>query len=225
MVGPQQSGVRPRPNGVMSVLGWIADVGFGHPRGVLGWLGGTIMARENRERNRWVVAQLGLCPDDRVLEIGFGPGTAIAEAARVARFVAGIDASPVMLDQARRRNAAAIQAGRVELRLGRAEALPLDDACFDTAFASNSAPLWADQPAGLRELRRVLRPGGLVATTWQPLKKSDDAGLRALGDELAGALRAAGFEGVRVVRGGPLKPAPIVCALGLNAAGPAPNGH
>jgi ubiquinone/menaquinone biosynthesis C-methylase UbiE len=65
----------------------------------------------NRQRNSWVVSLLDLRPADRVLEINFGPGLAIAELARRAGdsgHVYGIDHSDVMLPQAARRNAAAM---------------------------------------------------------------------------------------------------------------------
>jgi ubiquinone/menaquinone biosynthesis C-methylase UbiE len=205
-----------RPSGA---IGWIAERGFAHPRGVLGWLGGRIMARKNAQRARWVVDQLDLTPDCRVIEVGFGPGVAIAEVARRAARVAGVDASGAMLSQARGRNAAAIASGRIDLRLGDAAALPFADATFDRAFAVNTSPFWADRGGGLREAARVLRPGGLVAIAWQPLRATDADGLRRIGDDLVGALREAGFLEVRVVQGGPPTPAPVVCALGVKPAG------
>jgi len=57
---------------------------FGHPRGTAGTIAGWVMAhrRSNRERNSWVVSLLDVQPSDRVLEIGFGPGLAIAELSR-----------------------------------------------------------------------------------------------------------------------------------------------
>ena len=64
---------------------------FGHPRGLLGRLVGTVMAYENRERNQWAASLLDAQPSDRILEIGFGPGLAIrylTQTASVA-FVAG----------------------------------------------------------------------------------------------------------------------------------------
>jgi ubiquinone/menaquinone biosynthesis C-methylase UbiE len=66
----------------------------------------------NRQRNLWVVSLLDVQPTDRVLEIGFGPGLAIAELARRATrgHIYGIDHSEVMVRQASKRNAAAIRA-------------------------------------------------------------------------------------------------------------------
>src|SRR4051812_2684160 len=84
-------------------------------RGIAGRVVGWVMAHRNSnvERNRWVVSLLEVQPADRVLEIGFGPGVAITElAARATQGqVYGIDHSQVMVEQASRRNAAAIRAG------------------------------------------------------------------------------------------------------------------
>jgi hypothetical protein len=57
---------------------------FGHPRGVAGQVAGWVMAHRasNRQRNRWVVAQLDVQPADWVLEISFGPGLAVAGLSR-----------------------------------------------------------------------------------------------------------------------------------------------
>jgi SAM-dependent methyltransferase len=78
---------------------------FGHPRGMAGHVAGWVMAHRpsNRRRNRWVVSLLDVRPADRVLEIGFGPGLAIAELSRRvgdSGHVYGIDHSEVMLRQA-----------------------------------------------------------------------------------------------------------------------------
>src|SRR5262245_8870791 len=93
----------------------------------------------NRKRNAWAVSLLDLQPDDRVLEIGYGPGLAIRELSRIAHagYVCGVDHSELMLRQASRRNADAIRHGVVDLRLGSVDALPAFDAAFDKILAVN----------------------------------------------------------------------------------------
>src|SRR5215470_9869970 len=89
---------------------------FAYPNGWLGALVGHVMALKSRERSQWVLSLLNLQPDDRVLEIGFGPGVDLQRASKVAAYVAGIDHSAVMVKQAKRRNHAGILAGRVDVR-------------------------------------------------------------------------------------------------------------
>ena len=145
---------------------------FGHPTGLGGRAAGLVMANRssNRKRNAWAVSLLDVQPDDRVLEIGFGPGLAILELSRIARegYVCGIDHSELMLRQAVRRNGAGIRRGVVDLRLGSVDALPAFDAPFDKILAVNAILFWSEPDARLEELRQLLRPGGLIGVAHQP---------------------------------------------------------
>ena len=135
---------------------------FIRPRGLLGRLGGRIMARNNAPWGVKVSDLLQVAPTDRVLEVGFGPGVVIDHLSKLAGagVVVGIDTSREMLAQARVRNMSAIRAGGVDLRYGSVEHLPFDDNSFDKVLAINSMQVWPDAVAGLREIRRVLRSGG-----------------------------------------------------------------
>src|SRR2546429_7018564 len=83
-----------------SVMNWRDQ--FAKPTGVMGKLAGHVMAMKNGDRSTWVFSLLDLKPADRVLEIGFGSGTDIARASGTVVFVAGVDHSTVMLQQASR---------------------------------------------------------------------------------------------------------------------------
>jgi ubiquinone/menaquinone biosynthesis C-methylase UbiE len=135
---------------------------FGRPTGWRGQAIGHVMAIKNAGMNQLAVELLDVAPDTRVLEIGFGPGKAIFEAARRATggLVAGIDRSEVMLRQAERRNRRFIAAGRVELRQGDVAALPFENASFSRVFEVNSFHHWPSPSEGLCEIRRVLCEGG-----------------------------------------------------------------
>lgn len=132
-----------------------------------GWLGALIgvLLRINRDGIAWTIRLLEIQPTDHVLEIGFGTGYGIQQAAAQASqgLVAGVDCSEAMVRQARRRNAAALAAGRVELRQGEASALPYPANSFDRVFAANVVYFWPDPMTCLKELRRVMKPGGRLA--------------------------------------------------------------
>jgi ubiquinone/menaquinone biosynthesis C-methylase UbiE len=175
--------------------------------------------RSNVERNRWVVTLLDVRPGDRVLEVGFGPGVALAELARraVSGYVHGIDHSPVMVSQARRRNAAAIRSGRMDLSLGSVERLPEFSEPFDKIMAVNSMGFWPEPVTRLEELRRCLWPGGLVAVAVQPRCPGADATTsERAADDIAATVEAAGFGDLRVERMD-LHP-PVVCVIGTKPA-------
>ena len=165
---------------------------FGCPRGLLGRLGGIIMARTNEECGNWVVGLLEVQSADSVLEIGFGPGVAIKRLSMLAGRVGGVDPSPEMIAQAHARNAPAVASGRVELRRGTAARLPFESNAFDKAMAVNSMQVWPDAIAGLRELRRVLKSGGRVALGFTPYSGQKN-------EAVAEKLEAAGFVNAHVV--------------------------
>jgi ubiquinone/menaquinone biosynthesis C-methylase UbiE len=172
---------------------------FGRPKGVLGWLGGVIMARVNRDAAAQIIEMLDVRPEDKVLEVGFGPGVAIQLLLhRVpAGSVAGIDYSQEMVRQAAARNAAALRERRVDLRYGSVERLPFADETFDKALAINSMQTWPDARAGLREIQRVLKHGGNVALGFTVNSGQPKEGV-------AESLAAAGFAQARIVDGSKL---------------------
>ena len=135
------------------------------------------------------------------MEIGFGPGYAIEIVSKIASkgFIAGIDHSEVMVRHASKRNARAIREGKVELRLGSASNLPKFKEPFDKIFTINSIHFWNKPIEYLEELRKLLRPGGIIAVTLQPRSRSaTDLTTKAIGKEVAMNLERAGFSNVRL---------------------------
>jgi SAM-dependent methyltransferase len=108
-----------------------------------------------------LVEAAGLADGSRCLDVGCGPGALIA--ALVERFgvdgVVAVDPSEPFVAAARSRFPG------VDVRLATAEDLPFDADGFDAAFASLVVHFMTDPVAGLREMGRVVRPGGLVAAT------------------------------------------------------------
>ena len=122
-----------------------------------------------------------LLPGQRVLDVGCGPGTiTVGFADRVAPGeVVGIDPAEAVLDEARRFAAerqADAQHARVAFRVGDVYSLEFADDSFDVVHAHQVLQHLTDPVAALREMRRVTRPGGLVAVrdgdygamTWHP---------------------------------------------------------
>jgi ubiquinone/menaquinone biosynthesis C-methylase UbiE len=139
---------------------------FAHPHGWLGRLAGRIMRWTNKQDD--VVAVLDIQPGEHVLEVGYGPGSLIrllAERTQAAS-IRGVDPSPEMRDQASRHNRAGMRSGRVRLDLGTAEETGLPDASVDRVVSVNNVGIWPELEAGIRELHRVVRPGGTVVIAW-----------------------------------------------------------
>src|SRR5271167_1809733 len=119
---------------------------FSRPTGLLGRLAGVIMATRpsNLERNMRTLALADIQPDDRVLEIGFGPGIAIERAAGACQTRQGDRHRPLRTDappsEPPERNCH--RGWCVELRLGTAERLPEFSECFDKVIAINAYMFW-----------------------------------------------------------------------------------
>jgi ubiquinone/menaquinone biosynthesis C-methylase UbiE len=168
---------------------------FGVPKGLLGRLGGIILrGRGKRMAARRALAHLEVGPGESVLEIGFGPGVGIKQAARragLSGFIAGIDPSEEMLKAALELNRASVEQGRVDLRRASVAHIPFTDARFDKAFTMYTVQLWPDTADGLREIQRTLRSGGQLLISGRTGKGLD-------ADMLIAQLHAAGFRDATV---------------------------
>lgn len=146
-----------------------------------GWFGrflGQIWRREHALLNAEVIDQLDVREGHQVLEIGSGPGDALAEAARRAPGgrVVGVDISALMVDRARRRNRRAAARGEVEVRVGDVATLDLGGARFDRIFSVHSIYFWRDVDAVLEKLAFALEAGGKLVLAFRP--QSDDIPVR-----------------------------------------------
>ncbi|HEU5200040.1 MAG TPA: class I SAM-dependent methyltransferase [Ktedonobacterales bacterium] len=94
-----------------------------------------------------------------------GPGLWVARATG-ARLV-GIDYSSIAVRQARQRAAAFGLSNKADFLVSEITAIPLPDASLDAALSVDAFQFFPDQPAALREIARIVRPGArLVLTTW-----------------------------------------------------------
>jgi len=122
-----------------------------------------------------------------IVDIGCGTGATLRHAStRVDGPLIGIDPVPRMVEIARERLAAHPAASRIELRVGKASALPVDDDAADVVLAFDSFDHWGDRVAGLAEVARVLRSGGLFIVV-------KDAGAPSPGSVFGDAAQKAGF--------------------------------
>lgn len=156
----------------------------------LDWILGMIAAEEATLLNLATLDALDLQPTDHVLETEFRQGRAVERAARVVTqgTVTGIDSSDTMLHLAKRRCRRWIDEGRVKLEAGTSSRLPFVDASFDKAYTVHTSSLWTNPMRYVREIHRVLKPGGWFAMGLRGSAR-DDREVPLLDD--ACALRAA----------------------------------
>jgi ubiquinone/menaquinone biosynthesis C-methylase UbiE len=168
--------------------------------GLYGFVAGLSMRIGQGGRTRQVIDLARVSPGERVVDVGCGPGVAVRELARRGATVTGVDPSPVMLRLARRTIRSHQGASLLE---GTAESLPLDDDSVDVAIAVASAHHWDDHEAALRELHRVLVPGGRLVIAERLVTEgarghAAHGASSAAGTRLVGHAADAGFTGARV---------------------------
>jgi ubiquinone/menaquinone biosynthesis C-methylase UbiE len=119
---------------------------------------------------------------ERVLDVACGTGVVarlVAQYVGPAGEVVGLDLNPGMLAVARSMR----PSGMIEWQEGSAVALPFPDAAFDVVFCQQGLQFFPDRPAAVREMYRVLAPGGRLAlSVWRPIQQSP--GFAALAEAL-----------------------------------------
>jgi demethylmenaquinone methyltransferase/2-methoxy-6-polyprenyl-1,4-benzoquinol methylase len=129
-------------------------------------MGALLSFGQDPRWRRAMVSAVAASPDDRVLDVATGTGLVAAELVRRRGCsVVGLDQSDAMLDRARRRVASnPALAARVTLVRGEAESLPFSSGEFD-ALTFTYLLRYVDDPAAtMRELARVVKPGGTIAS-------------------------------------------------------------
>lgn len=132
------------------------------PHGFMARKVGERMNAANRSLYEGAWKALDLRDGMHVLEIGFGNGLFFADLSRRAQGLklCGLDFSQEMVEQATALNAVLISNGTLSLLHGPSDRMPYADASFDRVFCINVVYFWDDPAAHLREVRRVLKPGG-----------------------------------------------------------------
>ena len=113
---------------------------------------------------RETLRRIPLSPGDQILDVACGTGVLLraVAASDVRVILAGVDATPEMLEVANSRIGSL-----ADLRHGRAESLPFEDESFDTVVTTNALHFFRLPENALREMWRVIKPGGqVVVTDW-----------------------------------------------------------
>jgi SAM-dependent methyltransferase len=183
------------------------------PRGFFGRVALWRMNKSHSTLTDWGLTHTTVELEFTVLDVGCGGGRTVSKLAAmtVQGKVHGIDYSEESVAASRRYNAEAIRAGRVEIGQADVEKLPFPDNAFDLVTGVETHFWWADIAAALREVRRVLKPGGTLMLIAEVYKGADSlasrlcertapiSGMKMLTlDEHREMLASAGFADVRV---------------------------
>lgn len=131
------------------------------------WIGRRFLRAMNVAHSAltdWGLSHVAIGKDFAILDVGCGGGRTIAKLAEAAPEgkVCGIDYSAESVATSRRENAGAIAEGRVEIQKASVSKLPFPDGRFDLVTAIESQYYWPDPVGDMKEIRRVVKPGGRV---------------------------------------------------------------
>ena len=170
--------------------------------GVAGLVAALTMAHGRKGDAQLAVRLSDLRSGETVVDLGCGPGVAVRYAARMGAQAIGVDPATVMLRIARLLTRSSAKVHYVE---GAAEAIPMPDRSASAVWSIATVHHWSDIDAGLREVCRLLLPGGCLVA----LERRAQRGARGLEshgwtDEQATAFadrcREHGFTDVRLER-------------------------
>jgi ubiquinone/menaquinone biosynthesis C-methylase UbiE len=132
------------------------------PSGLFGFFMTGSMNHGHAELTQWGLRAVSIEEDFTILDVGCGGGATVRRLAEKAPRgkVYGIDYSGQSVAASCRTNRRLIQAGQVDIRQGTVSDLPYPDHTFDLVSAVETHYFWPDLEADLREVRRVLKPGG-----------------------------------------------------------------
>lgn len=184
-------------------MGWSKN--FGNPEGVFGKLLLYIMNRGHGPLSRWGLTHVAWQPQMSALDVGCGGGMNVKRLLELCPQgkVSGIDISVASVKKTSRLNADQIDR-RCDIQLASVEDIPYPDNSFDVVTAVETHYFWPDLDVCLREIKRVLRPGGTLMIA---AELSDPEcfwgrvveGLRICSaDRLAEVLVQAGLEEIKV---------------------------
>jgi ubiquinone/menaquinone biosynthesis C-methylase UbiE len=130
-----------------------------------GWLGRVVLWRMNSGHSKltdWGLAHISVEKHHAILDVGCGGGRTVSKLAAGATQgkVYGIDYSEESVAASKRTNARWIEKGRVEIERGSVSQLPFPDNMFDLVTAVETHFWWPDLLESMREIFRVLKPGG-----------------------------------------------------------------
>jgi ubiquinone/menaquinone biosynthesis C-methylase UbiE len=140
-----------------------------------GWLGRRVVRAMNVSHaamTDWGLQQLAVPKNAVILDVGCGGGATVRSLAALAPDgkVVGLDYSAASIAVSQQTNVQEIEAGRVQIEQGSVAALPFKDGTFDVVTAVETHYYWPDLAANVREVQRVLKPGGrfvLIAETYR----------------------------------------------------------
>jgi len=194
------------------------------PRGLAGRITGWFMEKGHKSIYENVSKVLNLQPEDDLLEVACGTGHFLKKFASHVHSIAGLDLSALMVKTATKKNKDRAAAGTAEFVHGEASQLPWEDNRFSVATTMGSFIAFPKPLEALKEMYRVLRPGGraVVSIEWHAedgldhTKKVKQWGMRLwTEDDIRTTMKEAGFSEISITYAKGLKMPKMMIVRGV----------
>jgi ubiquinone/menaquinone biosynthesis C-methylase UbiE len=184
------------------------------------------MNRQHSQLTDWGLTHIPIGQNDTILDVGCGGGRTVSKLAAAATQgkVYGLDYSHESVAASTRNNARSIASGHVQIRQESVSQLPFSDSMLDLVTAVETHYYWPDLPADLREILRVLKPGGVLVIIAGAYKGANSAMSRLAekyvdrtsmtllsADEHGALFENAGYQDVQVIEN---KSKGWICCIG-----------
>jgi ubiquinone/menaquinone biosynthesis C-methylase UbiE len=173
---------------------------FGNPVGNLGRFVGWLMSIKNRDRAKWTIEKLNFKTTDYILEIGYGSGASFKVVADQLKsgFIAGIDHSPIMLEQATKKNRENIDGKKAEIKCGTVWDLDYPEEYFDIIFGSNVHFFWKNPTKEFQKLYSFVKQDGRLIMVFQPRWTKSEEQVKEVAEETKKQYEEAGFNNIDI---------------------------
>lgn len=188
---------------------------FGKPTGKVGSFVGWLMSFKNKDRALWTFENIKLKPTDILLEVGYGPGSTFKKVSDslTTGFIAGIDHSEVMLNQASKRNKKHIDKNKAILECGTVWDLKYPENYFDTIFGSNVHFFWENPINEFKKLVSLLKPNGRLVMVFQPRWTKSEEEVKQVAEKTKKQYEDAGLKNIEYDFK-KMKPVTCICISG-----------
>lgn len=196
------------------------------PEGFLGKLMVKMMnGNSHKKLAEWGFKHLSVKKSDAVLDCGCGGGANVGRLLKLTDAkVTGLDYSEVSVEQSKKHNIKAVEAGRCEIVQGNVLELPFDENSFDIVTAFETVYFWPEIEKSFAQVLRVLKPGGTFMITNESARNSESnvkwesivEGMKIYTkDELEAFLKSAGFDKIETDE---LKIEDMICVVAHKAS-------
>jgi ubiquinone/menaquinone biosynthesis C-methylase UbiE len=177
---------------------------FKRPSGWFGRFSSRIMIKGNRNKYETLIKEMDIRPDDKLLEIGYGPGIGIDMISKLCKTctIHGVDFSKLMYNEAKKFNKSSIEIGKVQLQYGDFLKLGIAEDQYDKIFCLNVIYFWDELKIPFEKTLSLLKTNGIFfifmadANMLKEKKAPDSIFNKYSIEQAIEALKSAGFAGI-----------------------------